>query len=30
MELVADTLYADDEHEYLVWKWRPVGEGGRP
>lgn len=30
MELVADTLYADDEHEYLVWKWRPVGGGGRP
>ena len=24
MELVADTLYADDEHEYLVWKWKPT------
>ena len=24
MELVADTLYADDEHEYLVWKWKPA------
>jgi len=24
MELVLDTLYEDDEHEYVVWKWRPV------
>lgn len=24
MELVVDTLYEDDDHEYLVWKWRPV------
>ncbi len=24
VELVVDTLYEDDEHEYLVWKWRPV------
>jgi hypothetical protein len=23
-ELVIDTLFEDDEHEYLVWKWRPV------
>jgi uncharacterized protein len=23
VELVLDTLYEDDEHEYLVWKWRP-------
>ena len=23
--LVLDTLYEDDEHEYLVWKWQPVG-----
>jgi uncharacterized OB-fold protein len=30
MELVADPLYADDEHEYLVWKWRPAGRGDRP
>ena len=22
--LVLDTLYEDDEHEYLVWKWQPV------
>jgi uncharacterized protein len=27
VELVLDTLYEDDEHEYLVWKWRPVGVG---
>jgi uncharacterized OB-fold protein len=30
MDLVADPLYADDEHEYLVWKWRPAGRGDRP
>ena len=24
VELVLDTLYEDDEHEYMVWKWRPV------
>jgi len=24
VELVLDTLYADDEHEYLVWKWKVV------
>lgn len=24
MEIVLDTLYEDDEHEYMVWKWRPV------
>ncbi len=24
VELVLDTLYEDDEAEYLVWKWRPV------
>jgi uncharacterized OB-fold protein len=23
VELVLDTLFEDDEHEYLVWKWRP-------
>lgn len=27
VELVVDTLYEDDEHEYLVWKWAPVGGG---
>jgi uncharacterized OB-fold protein len=24
MELVLGTLYEDAEHEYLVWKWRPL------
>ena len=28
VELVVGTLYEDDEHEYVVWKWRPVGDGG--
>ncbi|MBA3654872.1 MAG: OB-fold domain-containing protein [Actinobacteria bacterium] len=23
VELVIETLYEDDDHEYLVWKWRP-------
>ncbi len=23
MDLVIDTLYEDDEHEYLIWKWAP-------
>ena len=26
MQLVLDTLYEDDEHEYVVWKWKPVEE----
>ncbi len=24
VELVLGTLFEDDEHEYLVWRWRPV------
>ncbi len=24
VELVIDTLYADDDNEYLVWKWKPA------
>ena len=24
MELTLDTLYEDDENEYIVWKWKPV------
>ena len=24
VELVLDTLYEDDDHQYLVWKWQPV------
>jgi uncharacterized OB-fold protein len=26
VELVLDTLYEDDEHAYVVWKWQPVAE----
>jgi uncharacterized OB-fold protein len=26
VELVVDTLYSDDEHDYLVWKWQPIAE----
>ncbi len=25
VEVVIEPLFADDEHEYLVWKWRPAG-----
>jgi uncharacterized protein len=24
VELVTDVLYSDDDHDYLVWKWRPL------
>jgi uncharacterized OB-fold protein len=24
MELVVDTLHEDEDHEYVVWKWRPA------
>jgi uncharacterized OB-fold protein len=24
VELVLGTLYSDDEHDYLVWRWQPV------
>jgi uncharacterized OB-fold protein len=24
MELTLSTLFSDDDHEYVVWKWRPV------
>jgi uncharacterized OB-fold protein len=24
VELVLETLYEDDGHQYLVWKWRPL------
>ncbi len=27
VELVLDTLYEDDDHEYIVWKWRPLAAG---
>jgi uncharacterized OB-fold protein len=26
VELVLGTLYEDDDHEYLIWKWQPVAE----
>ena len=26
VELVLEPLYEDDEHEYMVWKWRPTGQ----
>ncbi len=28
MELVTDTLFEDDDNEYLVWKWRPASAHG--
>jgi uncharacterized protein len=28
VELVLDTLFEDDDNEYLVYKWRPVEAGG--
>src|SRR5580698_7406084 len=27
VDLVVDVLYEDDDHQYLVWKWRPVAAG---
>jgi len=24
MELVIETLFEDDENEYMIWKWRPA------
>ncbi|MEM7412746.1 MAG: OB-fold domain-containing protein [Myxococcota bacterium] len=24
MELILDTLFEDDEHEHIIWKWKPV------
>jgi uncharacterized OB-fold protein len=24
VDLVTDVLYEDEDHQYLVWKWRPV------
>jgi uncharacterized OB-fold protein len=28
MELVADVLHEDDEHRYMIWKWKPTGTKG--
>jgi uncharacterized OB-fold protein len=25
LELAVETLFSDDEHDYLVWKWAPIG-----
>jgi uncharacterized protein len=27
VELVLDVLYEDEDHQYLVWKWRPLSRG---
>jgi uncharacterized OB-fold protein len=24
VEMVLGTLYEDDDHDYVVWKWKPV------
>lgn len=29
VEVVVDTLFSDDDHDYLIWKWRPTGRSGR-
>jgi len=26
-ELVVETLYSENDGDYLVWKWRPVAAG---
>ena len=28
VELVLETLYEDDDNDYVVWKWRPVAVSG--
>jgi uncharacterized OB-fold protein len=28
MELVLDTLYVEDDTEFVVWKWQPIGWAG--
>jgi uncharacterized protein len=28
VEMVLDTLYEDDDHEYVVWKWKPLAGKG--
>jgi hypothetical protein len=27
VELVVDTLYAEGDSDYLVWKWQPISAG---
>ena len=29
MELTVDTLYRDEDRDYLVWKWRPVSAANK-
>ncbi|MCU1451885.1 MAG: benzoylsuccinyl-CoA thiolase [Acidimicrobiales bacterium] len=28
VEVVLDTLFSDEDHDHLIWKWRPVAAGG--
>src|SRR5258706_144681 len=28
VEMVLGTLYEDDDHDYVVWKWKPVNGAG--
>ena len=28
MELVVDTLFTEGDTEHVIWKWKPVAEGG--
>jgi uncharacterized OB-fold protein len=30
MEIVLRPLYEDDDHVYLTWSWKPVGDAGAP
>jgi hypothetical protein len=27
VELVVEPLYSDDDHDYLVYRWKPIGAG---
>jgi uncharacterized OB-fold protein len=27
VELVVQTLFEDDDHEYTIWRWKPAGTG---
>jgi uncharacterized OB-fold protein len=29
VELVVDVLFSDDDTDHLIWKWKPVDDGGR-
>ena len=29
VELVLETLYEDDDSEFVVWKWKPIAAEGR-